>query len=79
MINGETGDQLIDLVKKASGSHSLLVFLFHGVGGEHNLNVSLDAHNKLLHYLQQHKSTIWTAPMMDVAEHIRKYQSSLKM
>jgi peptidoglycan-N-acetylglucosamine deacetylase len=79
MINGETGDQLIDLVKKASVSHSLLVFLFHGVGGEHNLNVSLDAHNKLLHYLQQHKSTIWTAPMMDVAEHIRKYQSSLKM
>lgn len=79
MINRETGEQLINLVKKAQNSHTLLVFLFHGVGGEHNLNVSLDAHSKLVHYLEQNKGKIWTATMLEVAEHIRKYQSSTKM
>lgn len=32
MINGESGKQMIALVKKAIESNSLLVFLFHGVG-----------------------------------------------
>jgi peptidoglycan-N-acetylglucosamine deacetylase len=41
MENGASSDEMIALVKKAMQTHSLLVFLFHGVGGEHNLNVSL--------------------------------------
>jgi len=32
-INGQTGEQLIELVKKAMTTRTLLVFLFHGVGG----------------------------------------------
>ncbi len=43
MENGASGDEMIALVKKAMQTRSLLVFLFHGVGGEHNLNVSLQA------------------------------------
>jgi len=30
-MNGETGEQMIELVKKAMATNSLLVFLFHGV------------------------------------------------
>ncbi len=73
-INGETGEQLINLVKQAMGSHTLLVFLFHGVGGEHSLNVSLEAHSALLHFLQQNENNIWIAPMIDVAKYIQQYQ-----
>jgi peptidoglycan/xylan/chitin deacetylase (PgdA/CDA1 family) len=73
-INGETGDQLIDLVEQAMNTNTLLVFLFHGVGGEHSLNVSLDAHSQLLHFLQQNKKNIWIAPMIDVAKYIQQYQ-----
>ncbi len=75
MINGQSGDQLIDLVKKATATNTLLVFLFHGVGGEHSLNVSLPAHSQLLHYLKQNQKDIWIAPMLEVAEYIKKYQS----
>jgi peptidoglycan/xylan/chitin deacetylase (PgdA/CDA1 family) len=75
-ISGQTGEQLIDLVKKAMESHTLLVFLFHGVGGEHSLNVSLEAHRQLLHFLKQNQKNIWTAPIIDVAEFIKKYQSN---
>jgi peptidoglycan/xylan/chitin deacetylase (PgdA/CDA1 family) len=71
MINGQSGDELIALVKKAQASHTLLVFLFHGVGGEHSLNVSLPAHSQLLHYLKSQQKNIWIAPMIDVAEYIK--------
>ena len=73
-IDGETGDQLIGLAKQAMNTHTLLVFLFHGVGGEHSLNVSLEAHSQLLHFLQQNDNTIWIAPMIEVAKFIRQYQ-----
>lgn len=77
-INGQSADYMIDLVKKAQQSHTLLVFLFHGVGGGHNINVSLDAHSKLIHYLKANEKNIWIAPMVDVAEKIKAVQESVK-
>ena len=74
-INGESGDQMIALVKKAMENNAMLIFLFHGVGGGHNINVSLAAHRQLLKFLKENKKDIWTAPMLDVAEYIKKYQS----
>jgi sialate O-acetylesterase len=71
MINGETGEQLIQLVKKAQGEGKLLVFLFHGVGGEHSLNVSLEAHRQLLRYLKENEKDIYIDTMLGVAEHIK--------
>jgi len=73
--NGQTGEQLIALVKQAQSTHSLLVFLFHGVGGEHSLNISLTAHSELLHFLQENQKEIWIAPLIDLAEYIKNYQS----
>jgi len=75
-INGQSADYMIDLVKKAQQTHTLLVFLFHGVGGGHSINESLDAHSKLLHYLKDHENDIWIAPMVDVAENISAYQAA---
>ena len=66
---------MIELVKKSMQTNSLLVFLFHGVGGEHALNVSLSAHRQLLLFLKQQEKEIWVAPMVEVAEYIKKYQS----
>jgi len=74
-INGQSADYMIDLVKQARQSHTLLVFLFHGVGGGHSLNVDLQAHSKLLHYLKANEKDIWIAPMVDVAQTIAAKQS----
>jgi sialate O-acetylesterase len=71
MINGESSGKLVELVRKAMETNSLLVFLFHGVGGEHSLNVSLDAHRELVRFLKQNEDKIWTTTLVDVAEHIR--------
>jgi peptidoglycan/xylan/chitin deacetylase (PgdA/CDA1 family) len=75
-INGQDADYMIGLVKQAMQTHTLLVFLFHGVGGGHNLNVDLKAHSKLLHFLAQNEKDIWVAPMVVVAKHIKEYQAA---
>jgi hypothetical protein len=73
-INGQSADYMIDLVKKAQQSHTLLVFLFHSVGGGHSLNVDLKAHSKLIHYLKNNEKNIWVAPMVTVAQRIKSYK-----
>ena len=73
-INGQSAAYMLDLVKQAQQSHTLLVFLFHGVGGGHSLNVDAAAHRQLLRYLKAHERDIYVAPMVEVAERIRAYQ-----
>ncbi|MET0394597.1 MAG: polysaccharide deacetylase family protein [Chitinophagaceae bacterium] len=74
-VNGESGTQLIGWAKKAMETKSLLVVLFHGVGGGNGLDVSLPAHREFLQFLKQHESEIWIAPMVTVAEYIQTRQS----
>lgn len=71
MINGQSGDELIALVRQAMEKNALLVFLFHGVGGEHALNVSLAAHSQLLHFLKKNERDIWVAPLVDITGYLR--------
>jgi sialate O-acetylesterase len=52
-------------------THSLLVILFHGVGGGNALNVSISAHREFLQFLKQNEKDIWIAPMVEVAEYIK--------
>lgn len=74
MVNGESGTQMIDWVRKAVETNSLLVILFHGVGGGNALNVSVPAHREFLQYLKKNEKDIWIAPMVDVAEYIKASQ-----
>jgi len=74
-INGQSADYMIGLVKQAMQTNTLLVFLFHGVGGGHNINVDLEAHSKLLHFLKENHDKIWIAPMVEVATYIKNYQA----
>jgi len=74
-VNGETGEQLIEWVKKAMETNSLLVVLFHGVNGGNALNVSLPAHSQFLHFLKDNEKDIMVAPMITVAEHIKDWQT----
>jgi peptidoglycan-N-acetylglucosamine deacetylase len=76
VVNGESGEQLIEWVKKAMETNSLLVILFHGVGGGNSLNVSLPAHREFLVFLKQNQKDIMIAPMLYVAEYIRSSQQT---
>lgn len=71
MINGQSGDELIALVKKAIKNKALLVLLFHGVGGEHSINVTSQAHRQLLQFLRENANDIWVAPLIDIVEYMK--------
>jgi len=74
-VNGQTAAQMIEWAKKAIETKSLLVILFHGVGGGNALNVLLPEHRRFLQWLKANEKDCWVAPMIAVAEYIKKYQS----
>ena len=74
-MNGQSGADMIALVKQAMANGTLLVFLFHGVGGEHDLNVSVQAHSQLLHFLKENQPSVWVAPLIEVARSVRAVQA----
>ncbi len=78
MVNNNTAAQMIQWVKKAEATNSLLVILFHGVGGGNSLNVQVTEHSKFLHYLKQHEEHIWITTMLDAAENIKQYNAKNK-
>lgn len=63
------GAEMIDAVKRAERSGSMLVFGFHGVGGNY-LSVPSKAHAELVAYLKAHQSTIWVAPYSTVMDYL---------
>jgi sialate O-acetylesterase len=62
---------MIDLVRQAMATHTLVVFLFHGVGGGHAINEGRAEHLALLQFLKAHEDQVWVAPMVEVADWIR--------
>ncbi len=78
VVNGQSGEELIDLVKQAMMRNALIVFLFHGVEGEHSFNVSLSDHSKLLHFLKQNEKDIWIAPFVEITEHVKEHNQEKK-
>lgn len=76
MVNNHTAEQMIQWVNKAKETNSLLVILFHGVGGGNGLNVSIEEHRKFLRYLKQQEKELWVATMIDVAEYVQQKQQS---
>jgi sialate O-acetylesterase len=76
MVNNHSFVQMKEWVDKAIQTNSLLVILFHGVGGGNGLDVSLQAHRDILKYIKQNEKDIWVAPMLDVAEYIQKWKAN---
>lgn len=75
VIQDRPASYLIDLVKKAMDTNSLLVFVFHSVGGSGEMNEDAGSHTALLKFLKEHEDEIWVAPMVDVAQYIRMHQN----
>lgn len=78
VVSGHSGEELIGLVKQAMKHNALIVFLFHGVGGEHSLDIALSEHHKLLHFLKQNEKDVWIAPFVEIAEHVKAYNQTKK-
>jgi peptidoglycan-N-acetylglucosamine deacetylase len=76
VVNNHTAEQMTEWVKKAQETNSLLIILFHGVGGGNGLNVSVSEHSKFLHYLKEREKDIWITTMLQAAESVNQYNSA---
>ena len=74
VVNSYTAEHMEAWVKQAMQTNSLLVILFHGVGGGNSLNVAVAEHSKFLHYLKQNEKDIWITTMIDAAEYIKNHR-----
>ncbi len=71
-MNGQTADDMKALVDQAILEERLLIFLFHGVGGEHHLNISKKEHKKLLKYIKKKEKEIWVDSALEISKFIKE-------
>ena len=69
-VSDPTGEELIAYVKEAEKMGTIAVFMFHSVGGGY-LNVSSEAHEQLLEYLQQNREKVWTDTFLNVMGYVK--------
>jgi hypothetical protein len=67
-------DALIAYVEQAAESGAWGIFTFHGVGGDH-LAVEAAAFGKLTEYLARSRDRLWTATLIDVADHVQQIRN----
>lgn len=68
-------DQIKEEITKASDLGGWIVFMIHGVGkGTHNLYIEEGQHCQLIDWLGENKEHIWTAPFIDVAKYVVRYE-----
>lgn len=67
----QNAEYMIDIVKKGMKEGGLVVFLFHGVGGEHGLNVELKEHRQLIEFLKKNQKDIWVTTFLDAMKYAK--------
>ena len=76
VINNDNAGQLEEWAEKAKRENALMVVLFHGVGGGHNINTDLDKHNAFLDYLKKNESDFWVTTMLEAAQNSKEQAGS---
>lgn len=70
--DGKTFAQMRAEIEDARSRSEWVIYMFHGVGeGTHGLFVDDHEHRLLIEWLDQERDSIWTAPVVDVAQHLR--------
>lgn len=64
------GEELIAYVEEAKAKGTIAVIMFHSVGGGY-LNVSAEAHETLLAYLDENREELWIETFLNVTNYIR--------
>jgi peptidoglycan/xylan/chitin deacetylase (PgdA/CDA1 family) len=77
MVRNVTGAEMIGFVAKAVDAGGLAVFMFHGVGGGHDIDIAREAHRELVGWLAAQRGTVWTDTFGRVMTHVLAEQKRL--
>ena len=72
-----TGEEMIAFAREAARAGTIAVFMFHGVGGGHNLNVQRQAHQELIAYISEHKRDFWVGTFAEATDWVRAERERL--
>jgi peptidoglycan/xylan/chitin deacetylase (PgdA/CDA1 family) len=75
--DGRTFDELRREIDDAIERGAWIIYCAHGVGRDHRLVWSPESHEQTLDYLASRRPDIWTAPVADVAAHLRRRDSEM--
>ncbi len=70
--DGKTFEQLRAEIEQARERGGWIIYMFHGVGqGTHSLFIDDQEHRKLIEWLDRERASIWTAPVVEIARHLK--------
>lgn len=69
-IAGHSFSDIQPVIDKNHEQEGLLIFLLHGVGGGHSLNMELEEHQKMIEYLYGKKDEILITTMIEMTDFI---------
>jgi peptidoglycan/xylan/chitin deacetylase (PgdA/CDA1 family) len=72
--SGQTGAQLIAMVKAAGAQGTMINFTFHGIGGDYLTN-SAEAHEELVKFLAENRKLYWTDTFLHIMQHVKAEQA----
>ena len=68
----KTFAQIRSEIEAARKSGGWIIYMFHGVGeGTHPLFVAKEEHRRLVEWLEQERASIWTAPVIEIAQYLQ--------
>ncbi|MEZ5277486.1 MAG: polysaccharide deacetylase family protein [Opitutaceae bacterium] len=71
--DGRTFEQIRAEIEAAHAKGGWIIYMIHGVGqGTHSLFIDDEEHRKLIEWLDQERASIWTAPVVEVAQHLKE-------
>lgn len=71
---GVSGQELISYVKQAAEMGTIANITFHGIGADH-MQVSAEAHEQLLRYLDANRDTYWVDTFTNIMTHFKQGNS----
>ena len=70
-----TPEELVGIVEQTVRQGGWSILTFHGVGAEY-LTVALSAFETLLSHLRDSQERVWTAPLIEVAQHLAAWRAA---
>ena len=66
-------EDLIAQVEEAKAKGTIVVFMFHSVGGGY-LNTAADVHKKLLQYVSENRDDLYSDSFINVMKYVKENQ-----
>ena len=73
-VSRRSGFEMIGLIEQLTAQDQWVILCFHEINGP-RLSVSTYHFRMLLDYLKRRSETIWTAPVVEVAQKVAKFQA----